>query len=122
MTNLFDLQLLFNQFSNVLDEIDDLMENDYYDEAQLKIIQSNKLLNRIVLAKKTLVVTENEQIELEKLEQELFNKHKERLNFYQERKSELGIEIKKSGKKVKVSSAYDAVSNTTSGRLIDISE
>lgn len=122
MTKLVNLQLLFNQFSNLLDEIDDLIEEDYYDEAQLKIIQSNKLLNKIVLAKKTLDITENEKIELDNLEQELLNKHKERLNFYQKRKAELDVEIKKSGKKVKVSSAYDAISNASSGRLVDVSE
>lgn len=122
MTNLVDLQLLFNQFSNLLDEMDDLIENNYYDEMQLKIIQSNKLLNKIVLAKKTLVLKDDERDELSNLEQSLLNKHQEKLSFYKERKSEIELEIKKSGKKVKVSSAYDARSQSTSGRLIDISE
>lgn len=122
MTKLFDLQLLFNQFSSLLDEMDDLIENNYYDELQLKIIQSNKLLDRIVLAKKTLVLKDDEKDELSNLEWSLLKKHQEKLNFYKERKSELEIEIKNSGKKVKVSSAYDSVSKTSSGRLIDISE
>lgn len=122
MTKFEDLELVYKEFINLSNEINDLIEQEDYTEANLKFPQSDKLLKKVINAKAATVLNDEEKDKINQLEQNIKESHSRRIDSLKERKVELEFELKKTNKQVKVSSAYDIQTNSNEGRLIDLSE
>lgn len=122
MTTFEDIKLIYNQFLNLSEEINLMIEQEDYDEANIKIQHRNKLINRIINVKKTVVLKDHEKEQIMQLEQKIVNDNKKLIKGLEENKDEIGKELKDINKKVRINSAYDIKSGNDQGKIVDYSE
>ncbi len=122
MTKFEDIKLIYNQFLNLSAEIKEMINEQDYDGANYKMQHSNKLINRIIAVKKTAVLDENEQQELNKIEKKIVEDNKNLIKKLIDEKTAVGDELKEINKKIKINSAYDISAEEQQGGLIDYSE
>jgi len=122
MTQFEQLELLYNQFSNLSDEIKKLIEKEEYNVAFDKLKYKDKLLKKLVNAKRTVNCNEDERKILQLIETKLKEKDQENIKFLIVLKEKVREELKITTKKVKVNTAYEKNSEKKTGVLFDSSE
>lgn len=122
MTQYANLELLYNQFFNLAEEIKQMIEKEEYNDAIIKLSYKEKLMKKLSVTKKTVTFTAEETAKLHQIEQKLQEKELENLNYLSKLRSEMGQILKNTKSKVKMNSAYGAFSKETSGVHVDISE
>lgn len=122
MTQYANLELLYNQFFNLAEEIKQMIEKEEYEDAILKLSYKEKLMKKLSVTKKTVIFTEEETAKLHQIEQKLQEKELENLDYLNKLRNEMGQKLKNTNSKVKMNSAYGVYSKETSGVYVDISE
>lgn len=122
MTQLATLELLYNQFFSISKELRDLIESEDFDEAINKLADKDKLIKKIFTTKKTVTLSPEEEEKVGLIENAIKEKELENINLLKKMHFEVGIELNKTKKRVKVNSAYSIHKNEVSGVHIDISE
>jgi len=122
MTRFEDLTLVYNQFINLSAEIKYLMENEEYSEALNKMNSKGNLVTRLINARKTVEVSEENRSQIEAMDKEIMEKDQENLVLAAKIHKSLNEELKNTHKKVKVNTAYTIQEEVTSGTYINITE
>lgn len=122
MTRFEDLTLVYNQFINLSAEIKDLVENEEYSEVLTKISSKNKLITKLINARKTIEISDENKSQIEAMDKEIMEKDQENLAIASKIHKELGDELKSTHKKVKINTAYSIQKETTSGIYVNITE
>lgn len=122
MTQFQQLELLCFQFYNLSDEIKKLIENEEYQAAINKLNDKETLLRKLVIAKKTVDITDDEKNDLDILEEKIRQKDKEIINFLANLKEEVKRELTITKNKVRVNTAYSQNNEKKTGTFLDFSE
>lgn len=122
MTQFATLELLYNQFFNLVDEINSMIENEDYNSAILRLKDKDKLIKRLISAKKTANCTAEEEQQLLLIEKKLMDKEKSNIKHLEKLRDKAGEELTLTKKKVKINSAYDIPQERGHGVYLDISE
>lgn len=122
MTKFSQLELIYNQFVNLSNELNTLIEDEEYDYVIEKLPQKDKLIKKLLNAKKTAVLTKEENEKIELIEKSIKENETKTLNNLKKLQDELAIEIKATKSKVKIGSAYAIEPENEHGIIIDISE
>jgi len=122
MTQFKNLELLYNQFFNLADEIKTMIEQEEYNAAIIKLKYKDKLMKKLSVMKKTVIFTDEDTSKLHVIEQKLQEKELENISYLSKLRSETEQKIQTTNKKVKVNSAYSIHSNKESGVFVDVSE
>lgn len=122
MTKFENIELIYNQFSNLADEIHNMIDDENFDELMGKLEYKDKLINKLVAMKKTLELDDEEQKKLDVLEQNLKIKENQNIAYLSQLQDEVGQKLKTTRGKVKMSSAYAIKSQDDSGVYFDVSE
>lgn len=122
MTQFSQLELIYNQFLNLLKEIDIFIENEEYEAAVDKLEHKDNLLKKLILTKKTVNFTPEEQQKIQLIEQEIREKEKKALDNLEKLQNDVAIELSSTKAKVKINSAYTIQSEAVESTFIDISE
>lgn len=122
MTQFANLELLYNQFFNLADEIKQMIEEEDYSEAIIKLDYKDKLMKKLSVTQKTVIFSEEEKARLHQIEQKLQEKERENINYINKLRNEMGQKLKSTNSRVKMNSAYDMYSKKSSGVIVDISE
>lgn len=122
MTEYKQLEILYNQFSNLTDEIQILIKNGEYNELMRKLEHKSKLLDKLYLTKKTVIFTDDEMKKSKLMEQNLRDKDELNISLIEKLKTELGVELNATNKQVMVNSAYTIVADDNKGTVFDITE
>lgn len=122
MTEFKDLELIYNQFFNLTDEISKMIKNEDYGSAISKLKDKDKLISKILSARKTVDFTEEQSQKLSEMEKIISENEHEILSSLEKLHDEVGEAIKMTKKKVKINSAYTMPSDKEQGRIVDFSE
>lgn len=122
MTQFATIELLYNQFSNLVDEINVMIEKEDYNSAIMKLKDKDKLINKLMIAKKTAKFSPEESEKLIIIEQKIKEKEKNDLEYLTKIRDKTGEDIKEATKKVKINSAYDIPVDSMQGVYLDLSE
>lgn len=122
MTQFSQIELIYNQYLNLANEIADLIADEEYDATSAKLEHHDKLIKQLALAKITVKLTETEKLTMQAMETTIQEKTETILANLKKLRVELASEVKTTKEKVKLSSAYDAHADGRQGDLIDISE
>lgn len=122
MTQFNQIELIYNQLTNLLNEISSLIKDEEYSIASSKIGHKDKLVKQLAAAKNTVNFTAQEEIKMQTMETTIKEKNDTMLADLQKLKTELASEVKENKNKIKLSSAYDQQPMKRQGDLIDISE
>lgn len=122
MTQFNDLELIYNQFFNLTEEINDMIDKEDYRSAVLELKHKDNLVKKLLMARKTVVVTDEQKQKLDLMEKRITDNEHKILIALEKLREEVGEAIKITKKKVKVSSAYSSYSHERQGSMIDISE
>lgn len=122
MTQFETLECLYNQLYNLAGEITSLVQDEKYNYVLEKLAYKDELITKFINAKKTAVLSEEEQVLASAWDKKLSDKEHENLAFCEKIHKNLSEEIKSTNKKVKMNSAYDIHIGTEQGNLIDTTE
>ena len=122
MTQFANLELLYNQFFNLADEIKTMIDKEEYNEAIIKLKYKDELMKKLSVTKKTVVFSDEDTARLHQIEQKLHDKDLENISYLSKLRNEMGQKLQNTNKKVKMNSAYDMHSKNTSGVFVDVSE
>lgn len=122
MTQFSQIELIYNQFLNLSNEIDAMIENEEYNLAAEKIELKNSLIKQLSNAKKTTQLNEEEKLKMQTIETSIKEKNDAWLNNLTKLKIQLASEVKTNKQKIKLNSAYDQLAPSGQGNMIDISE
>lgn len=107
MTTFENLELIYNEFLSVSDEVINLCVNkEDYDTAIDKIEQKNNAMKKLIIARKTSSLTEEEQAKINLLDEKIRQNEEHLLEFLKENKTKIKNEIDITKKRVRISSAY----------------
>ena len=122
MTKFCDIELLYNQFFNLEEEIRTLIEVENYDEASIKVEHKSRLMAKLFNAQKTADLNSEEKIKLQELTQKLKEMDKFNIRLLMELKNGVEDELKSTKQKVKVNSAYSVKRDNENGVFFDVSD
>lgn len=122
MTQFEQLKILYNQYSNLSDEITKLICDEDYDSIFAKMQYKENLMQKLVSAKNTTNLTEDEAKYAFLIEKELWAKEQNNIVLLSKLHKEIGETLKDTNKKVKINSAYNMVNNEKTGLFCDLSE
>lgn len=122
MTQFKNLELIYNEFSKLTEEIDSLIKEEDYKEATTKLRLKTKLTKRLHLAKKTTSLTEEQSKKLTEIENQIRELEQKHIVLLSKLQLEVGEDLKKTKGKVKISSAYSAYKPKKQGTIVDFSE
>lgn len=122
MTQFGQLELIYNQVINLIGEINSLIEMGDYESANQKIEDKDNLIKKLLLVSKTVNFTVEERQKIDLLNQQIKDDAQNNIISLEKLRDELGEELEKTKKKVKINSAYAGTSQEKQGELIDISE
>ncbi len=103
------IKLLYNQIFTVSNNVKLAIENNNYDEALNLEQYKSQLVSRVVLAKKTVQLSQDEKNVIEDLKNKILLQEKENLNKIQSLRDETFLELKKLNSQDKVSSKYEQI-------------
>lgn len=121
MTQFDQLKILYNQLFNIAAEVKMLVEKDEYDEAFIMLKHKDELMKKFLSAKKTILLNSDEQKEADMLDKELLEKEQANIDFLVNLKAEVGRELNKTSKNIKLNAAYTTKSEN-SGGILDFTE
>lgn len=122
MTQFEHLELIYNQFFNLADEIQELIEKEDYSEAIVKLKYKDKLIKKLFNTKKTVKFTDEEAQKVLAIEQKIKEKEQSNIERLMGLQGTVGAELRSNRKKIKVNSAYEIPSDERSGSMLDVSE
>lgn len=122
MTQFEHLELIYNQFLNLADEINTMIKKEDYAAVVEKLEHKNKLIKKILIAKKTVNFTDEEIEKASLIEQKIRENEQETLISLKKLQNEVGEEINNTKKKIKINTAYAVKSDEKHGAIIDFSE
>lgn len=122
MTKFCDVEILYQQFFNLEDEITTLIEEENYDEVSLKVEHKSALMKKLLNAQKTLKLNSQERTKLQELGQKLREKDRYNLKILTNLRDGVEEELKQTKKKVKVNTAYSVKKEHENGVFFDTSE
>lgn len=122
MTQFSQIELIYNQLLNLVNEITALIENEEYDDAAAKIENKDKLVKQLSAMKKTVNFTNEEKLKMQLIEDTIKEKNDTMLVDVKKVREELAKEVNSTKKKIKLNSAYDKQRPNIQGAMIDISE
>lgn len=122
MTQFSDLELLYNQYSNLVDEIASLIEQEKFQDISDKLNYKERFIKRLASAKKTTQLSEEEKEKTKLIEASLREKEQANIDFLMKMQAEVGKELRINRNKLKVNNAYDVSKKQNHGVLIDIDE
>ena len=122
MTKFEDLELIYNQFLNLSTEIKTLVQEENFTTALEKTNAKEKLIKKLISARKTITITEENKEKLESLEKKLRETDKENLDFSAKIHANLKEKLKSAKKQTKVQSAYEVHTEESGGHYVDITE
>ena len=122
MTNFENLELIYNQFFNLADEINVMIENEDYSAAIVKLKYKDKLIKKFLTTKKTVELSIEDRRKLTLMEKKLNSKEQNNINFLSKLHKEVGEELKDTNKKLKMNTAYEIKAEHNSGVFVDLSE
>lgn len=121
MTQFSQIELIYNQFSNLVSEIDILIEKEEYADAADKIEYKDNLIKQLSNAKKTVNFTNEEKLKMQSFENTIREKNNAMLANLNKLRTEIANEMNSTKKKIKLNSAYDQ-NISGQGAMIDFSE
>lgn len=121
MTQFGQIELIYNQITNLLSEISSLIKDEEYSIASSKIAHKDKLIKQLSIAKKTTKLSAQEELKMKTMETTIKGKNDKMLAELQKLRTELAGEVKETKNKIKLNSAYEHTIERQ-GDLIDISE
>lgn len=121
MTGFKELELIYSQFFSLTNEINNMIENEDYLSAVANLEHKDKLMNQILMAKKTLDCTVEEKEKLRSVEKKILDSENKVLESLKKLRSEVEETLNITKKKVKLNSAY-SIRSGKQGRIIDTSE
>lgn len=122
MTQFENLEILYNQFFNLTDEIRQLIEKEEYAAASEKIEYKEQLIIKLVNTKKTVKCTEEEKLKMIEFEEKIKEKDKENIEFLTSLREDLKEQLTVTKQKIKVSSVYRKNAEQKTGIFCDLSE
>ena len=121
MTQFNQIELLYNQFLNLVNEITIMIEQEEYDAAAAKFKRKDNLVKQLAMVKKTVKFSEEEKLKMQSIENVIQEKDKNMLEHLTKLRDEVAVELKVTKKKHKLSSAYERPIDRQGG-IIDIEE
>ena len=103
------------------DEVKVLVDKEEFDEAICMLNNKDELMRKFLSAKQTISLNSDEQIETEKLDMALLEKEQSNIEFLGKLKSEVGAELRKTSKNLKLNAAY-SVRPEKPGEILDFTE
>ena len=122
MTQFKQFELVYNQLKNLTEEINALIEKEEYDSAAEEVVHKDRLIQQLLNIKKTIKFTAEERETLLLMEQEMQENKYANIEVLKKIHHEIGEEIKRTKKKVKVNSAYDEYVPEQQGIFVDMSD
>lgn len=122
MTEFAHIELIINQYFNLANEIESLIENEEYIAAADKLGYKDEIIKKLFLAQKTVKFTDEQWQKLQSIEKKIQENEKETIRLLEKLKNETGEELQKTNKKVKITSAYDIHTEQNQGTMINYSE
>ena len=107
------LEILYKQILCISHEIKDLADEKNFDEIISKETLKSQIINRVLLARKTTQLDENETEILEKLKSKILQSEKENLEIIKELKAETLLELTKLNSQTKLSNQYGQTEEIT---------
>lgn len=122
MTQFENLELIYNQFFNLADEVKCLIDREEFDAAIERIQYKDKLIKKLIATKKTVNFTPVDEEKIYAIEKKLQAKEQENILLLQQLQDELSKKLKNNKQNVKVHSAYSMNKDKQHGFLVDLSE
>lgn len=122
MTQFEDLERLYNRFINLTNEINAMIKNEDYASAAARVADKSKLIKTLSQAKKTTSLTEEQRQKLELLEQDMREDYQKTISSMIKLQDEVGIELLKAKKRIKVGNAYSIQNTQSNGGIVDFTE
>ena len=122
MTNITQLELLYSQFINLTNEINKLIVEEDYETALSKVKDKDKLIKKLLLAKKTINFSDEELKKVNLIDKKISEENKKIIDSLKKLHSAVGTELEKIKHKIKINSAYETKQETNQGKLIDTFE
>lgn len=122
MTEFKQLELMYNHLSALTSQIKELINEEDYESAELKIKEKDKLIKKIFLARKTINFTDDEKNKIELIDKQISEDNHKFIEDLTQIHREIASELNKVNKKVRVNSAYEIRTTDEAGNLIDTIE
>ena len=122
MTQFHQLELLYNQFSKLADEIEFMVDNEEYNEVISRLQYKDSLIKQFKLVKKTVILDEETTAKMLLMEEELVKREKQNIEKLTKLRDDVACELSKTKKSVKLNNAYVKTSTQKQGSIMDYSE
>lgn len=122
MTHFNELELLYNQYLNLAGEIKDMIGQEEYEDALIRIPDQEKLIKKIFRAQKTVDFTPEQRQKFDVIQEKIRSDEKQILVKLISLKDETGIELRGTNQKIKINNAYSMTAEKASGVLINYTE
>ncbi len=117
------LLLFYDRLLTIADEIEDMIQKELFDDILDKIQIHDKIFVQIRLAKKCTVLTEEQQAEIDRIEEELKEKEKKNIETLQSNMVEVKQELDKLKLQNKLKQAYSQdTTHQEQGSIIDVDD
>ncbi len=117
------LLLFYDRLLTIADEIEDMIQKELFDDILDKIQIHDKIFVQIRLAKKCTVLTEEQQAEINRIEEELKEKEKKNIEVLQSNMVEVKQELDKLKLQNKLKQAYSQdTTHQEQGSIIDVDD
>ena len=117
------LLLFYDRLLTIADEIEDMIQKELFDDILDKIQIHDKIFVQIRLAKKCTVLTEEQQAEINRIEEELKKKEKKNIEVLQSNMVEVKQELDKLKLQNKLKQAYSQdTTHQEQGSIIDVDD
>ena len=123
MSQYDQLLLFYDRLLTIADEIEDMIKKELFDDILDKIQIHDKIFVQIKLAKKCSDLTEEQQAEINRIEEELKEKEKKNIETLQTNMVEVKQELDKLKLKDKLKQAYSQdTTHQEQGSIIDVDD
>ena len=117
------LLLFYDRLLTIADEIEDMIQKELFDDILDKIQIHDKIFVQIRLAKKCTVLTEEQQAEINRIEEELKEKEKKNIEVLQSNMVVVKQELDKLKLQNKLKQAYyQDTTHQEQGSIIDVDD
>ncbi len=117
------LLLFYDRLLTIADEIEDMIQKELFDDILDKIQIHDKIFVQIRLAKKCTVLTEEQQAEINRIEEELKEKEKKNIEVLQSNMVVVKQELDKLKLQNKLKQAYSQdTTHQEQGSIIDVDD
>lgn len=117
------LLLFYDRLLTIADEIEDMIQKELFDDILDKIQIHDKIFVQIRLAKKCTVLTEEQQAEINRIEEELKEKEKKNIDVLQSNMVVVKQELDKLKLQNKLKQAYSQdTTHQEQGSIIDVDD